>query len=80
MDRKSEIIYAALELASEKGLGTISMQQIADKVGITKASLYNHYSSKDEIVNAMYHYLRDNLNEPKLLHLLKHRKALKSLT
>ena len=28
-----------------------------------------------------YHaHLRDNLNEPKLLHLLKHRKALKSLT
>ena len=27
-----------------------------------------------------YAHLRDNLNEPKLLHLLKHRKALKSLT
>ncbi len=49
-----------MELVSEKGLGSVSMQQIADKVGITKASLYNHFSSKDEIVEAMYHYLRDN--------------------
>ena len=60
MDRKREIISAVMELASEKGLGSVSMQQIADKVGITKASLYNHYSSKDEIVEAMYHCLRDN--------------------
>ena len=60
MDRKSEIIAAVMELASEKGLGAVSMQQIADKVGITKASLYNHYKSKDEIVEAMYHTLRES--------------------
>ena len=59
MDRKHEIINATLELASENGLGTVSMQQIADKVGITKASLYNHYSSRDQIVEAMYDYLRE---------------------
>ena len=49
-DRKNEIIKATLELAAESGLGTVSMQQIASKVGITKASLYNHFSSRDEIV------------------------------
>ena len=58
MDRKKDIIYATLELASKNGLGTVSMQQIADKVGITKASLYNHFSSRDEIVEAMYDFLR----------------------
>ncbi len=56
--RKEEIIQATLELAAEKGLGTVSMQQIASKVGITKASLYNHFSSKDEIIEAMYEFLR----------------------
>lgn len=59
MDRKHEIIYATLELAAEHGLGTVSMQQIADRVGITKASLYNHYSSREEIVEAMYGFLRE---------------------
>lgn len=59
MDRKREIINAALELAAENGLRTVSMQQIADKVGITKASLYNHYSSREQIVDAMYEYLRE---------------------
>lgn len=58
MDRKKDIINATLELASQNGLGTVSMQQIADKVGITKASLYNHFSSRDQIVEAMYDSLR----------------------
>ena len=58
-DRKSDIIKATLELAAENGLGTVSMQQIASKVGITKASLYNHFSSRDEIVNEMYVVLRN---------------------
>lgn len=58
MDRKKDIINATLELASQNGLGSVSMQQIADKVGITKASLYNHFSSRDQIVEAMYDSLR----------------------
>lgn len=62
-DRKEEIISATLELAAENGLRTVSMQQIADKVGITKASLYNHFSSRDEIVNAMYERLRQASRE-----------------
>lgn len=36
MDRKKEIIIATLELSANKGLGTVSMKQIADKVGMKK--------------------------------------------
>ncbi len=57
-NRKEEIVMATLKLAAENGLGTVSMQQIADKVGITKASLYNHFSSRDEIVKEMYEVIR----------------------
>lgn len=56
--RKKDIIEATLKLASAHGLGTVSMQQIANEVGISKASLYNHFSSRDEIVEAMYESLR----------------------
>ena len=41
--RKKEIIMATLELAANKGLGNVSMNMIADKVGIKKPSLYNHF-------------------------------------
>ena len=58
MSRKEEIIYAALELASEYGLKSVSLSQIAEKVGIRKPSLYNHFKSKEELVNSMYTFLR----------------------
>lgn len=57
--RKKEIIMATLELAASKGLGNVSMNMIADKVGIKKPSLYNHFSSKDELVEEMYQFLRE---------------------
>ena len=58
-NRKEEIILATLELAAEKGLAGVSMSMIADKIGIKKPSLYKHFSSKDEIVEAMYQFLRE---------------------
>ena len=58
MERKEEIILATLELASENGLGSVSMADIARRVGIKAPSLYNHFRSKAEIVRAMYGFLR----------------------
>ena len=57
--RKKEIIMATLELAANKGLGNVSMNIIADKVGIKKPSLYNHFASKEELVEVMYQFLRE---------------------
>ena len=62
-NRKEEIILTTLELAAEKGLEGVSMSMIADKIGIKKPSLYKHFSSKDEIVEAMYQFLRDKSKE-----------------
>ena len=50
---------ATLKLAANKGLGNVSMNMIADKVGIKKPSLYNHFASKEELVEAMYQFLRE---------------------
>lgn len=62
-NRKEEIIMATLRLASEKGLGAVSMNMIAESVGIKKPSLYNHFKSKDELINSMYQYLREKAKE-----------------
>jgi AcrR family transcriptional regulator len=66
-DRKEEIIFATLELAAQKGLGSVSMNMIAEKVGIRKPSLYNHFSSKEELVQGMYEYLREKAKENELV-------------
>ncbi len=63
MNRREEIIFATLELASQKGLSNVSMAQIAEKMGIQKPSLYNHFKSKDEIIEAMYQCLREKSKE-----------------
>ena len=41
----------------------MSMSMIADKIGIKKPSLYKHFASKEEIVEAMYEYLRRQAKE-----------------
>lgn len=63
MNRKEEILLVTLELAAENGLSNVSMAQIAEKIGIRKPSLYNHFKSKDEIIAAMYQFFRDKTKE-----------------
>ena len=63
MERKEEIIQATLMLASKNRIDNVSMSQIATQLGIKKPSLYNHFRSKDEIVKAMYDYLRTQTKE-----------------
>ena len=57
--KKDKILEATLELAYEKGLGRVSMSQIAERAGLQKSSLYSHFSSKEEIVEKMYLYFRE---------------------
>lgn len=63
MNRKEEIILVTLELAAANGLSNVSMAQIAEKMGIQKPSLYNHFRSKEDIIAAMYQYLREKSKE-----------------
>ena len=58
-NRKEEIVLTTFELAAQKGLANVTMSMIANKIGIKKPSLYKHFDSKDEIVEAMYQLLRE---------------------
>lgn len=51
-DRPTEgrLRHVAMELFGERGYGGTSMSDIAAGVGVRKASLYNYYSSKDELL------------------------------
>ena len=50
---KQEILEAALNLFSVQGYEATSISQIADAVGIRKASMYSHFGSKQEILDAL---------------------------
>ncbi|MGB9979653.1 TetR/AcrR family transcriptional regulator [Methanobacterium sp.] len=47
---KEKIFEAAINLFAQKGFDATSMREIAEVVGIKKASMYSHYKSKDEIL------------------------------
>ncbi len=48
--RKDVIISKAAKLFREKGYNATSMRDLAEHVGVEAASLYNHISSKSEIL------------------------------
>ena len=50
---KQEILDAALELFSVQGYEATSVSQLADAVGIRKASLYSHFENKQAILDAL---------------------------
>lgn len=52
-DTKQKILDAALDLFSVQGYEATSISQIADAVDIRKASLYSHFKSKQEILDAL---------------------------
>lgn len=61
--KKQDILEAALDLACEKGLDNLSMSMIANEVHLKKSSLYSHFKSKEELIQSMYGYFRDNAKE-----------------
>ena len=61
-DTKAEIHRAAVELFSTQGYEKTSLREIAEQVGITKASLYYHYSSKQELLRAIVGTFLDDIS------------------
>ena len=49
--RKEQIIHISAILFKEKGFSAVTMRDIAKAMGIKAASLYNHISSKQEILS-----------------------------
>ena len=53
MDTKERILKEALSLFSQKGFKAVTVEDIAQKVGIKAPSLYKHYKGKREIISAL---------------------------
>ena len=51
--RKNEILDAAGILFSEKGYDNTSVTDIMNAVGIAKGTLYHHFKSKEDIMDAL---------------------------
>jgi len=56
MTTKERIFEVALDLFAKKGYDAVSMREIAEAVGIKKASLYSHFASKDDLLGQIFNY------------------------
>ncbi|WP_117213358.1 TetR/AcrR family transcriptional regulator [Allorhizocola rhizosphaerae] len=52
-DTRGRIQAVALELFTEQGYDKTSLREIAERLGVTKAALYYHFKSKEEIVESL---------------------------
>jgi len=51
-DTRSRAQKVALELFAEQGYEKTSLREIAERLGVTKAALYYHFRSKEDIVHS----------------------------
>ncbi|OZI10987.1 TetR family transcriptional regulator [Bacillaceae bacterium SAS-127] len=52
-ERRNEILDAADELFAQKGFDGTSTNDILEKVGIARGTLYHHFKSKEDIMDAL---------------------------
>ncbi|MFE0458462.1 TetR/AcrR family transcriptional regulator [Kitasatospora sp. NPDC058965] len=62
-DTRARIIAVALELFSEQGYEKTSLREIADRLGVTKAALYYHFKTKDDIVHGIVETMAAPIDE-----------------
>lgn len=60
-ERQGEIIRVAVELAAEKGVDSVTTQDMADAMHLTQGAIFRHFSTKDDIWVAVMQWIRDRL-------------------
>ena len=56
MSNKEKIFNVSIDLFSRQGYDGVSIRQIASNVGIKESSIYNHYASKEAILDIILNY------------------------
>jgi AcrR family transcriptional regulator len=61
---REQILEKAIELFSEKSFGGVSIRDITKSVGINESTLYNYFSSKANLFQAILQRLEEHLIKP----------------
>jgi len=63
MDTKARILEAALTLFNEEGTSTVTVRDIAKKIGISHGNLCYHFPTVDDIITRLYFNLVQELDD-----------------
>lgn len=59
---RQAILDTACHLAAHEGLGKVSIQTLADAVGVTKGGVFHHFPNKKALVHAVFQHLVGKLD------------------
>ena len=61
-ETQTRIVDTALRLFNEHGTAAVSTNRIAEESGISKGNLHYHFRNKNEIIEAIFHRIVDEMN------------------
>lgn len=62
-NRKNEIIDTALKLFAQEGYHSTTLDEVAKVIGVSKATLYYYFRSKEEIIKAILNRSLDRMKQ-----------------
>ena len=65
-NNRNKIKKAAVEVISKKGFFNTRMQDIADEAGLAVGTIYNYFSSKDEVLSYIF---KNEMQRLSLIHI-----------
>ena len=66
--KRSQIMLATLDTIYEYGLQDASVSQIIKRAGVGAGTVYNYFSSKEDLINTLYFELKQGLSDLVLQH------------
>lgn len=63
MDKRGEIMQAALELIAEQGFHDAPMSEIAKKAGVAAGTIYRYFENKEVLINELFQEIEDKISK-----------------
>jgi AcrR family transcriptional regulator len=63
---RERVLDAALSLADEGGIESLSMRKLGQALGVEAMSLYNHVENKDDVIKGILQRVADEIEPPSL--------------
>src|SRR5205085_12136385 len=60
-ERRETLVAAASELFAQRGYDHVSLDEVADRAGVTKVIVYRHFASKKDLYLQLFTTHRDDL-------------------
>jgi AcrR family transcriptional regulator len=61
VDKREEIVRAALELIAENGFHGAPMAMIAEQAGVAAGTIYRYFENKDVMITVLFHELEERI-------------------